>query len=251
MKHSISILAAAGAFVLALPANAQSQAEPDRGRTLLEIVATGEHYVAPDEATLNAGVVTFAPTSRQAAADNATAMDQVVAALRAAGLTARDIQTSNLSLEPRYADNRRDSEPPAIVGYQARNTVTVRVRDVQKASDYLTTLFEAGANTVSGPNFSLNDSTAAMRAARADAVAEAKVEAEAYAAAFDMRIVQVRRVSERGQRAQYNPIVVTGSRMGSVPPPPPPPPPSVSAPVAVGEMRQEVTLWVDYILEPR
>ena len=239
-------------MALSLPASAQSLSQPALGQTVLEIVATGEHYVAPDEATLNAGVITFATTSREAAADNARAMDRVVAALRAAGLAARDIQTSSLSLEPRYTNTRESAEPPAIAGYHARNTVTVRIRDVEKASDYLTTLFEAGANTVSGPHFTLSDSAAAMRAARADAVSEAKVEAEAYAEAFDMRVVQVLRVSERGQSAQYNPIVVTGSRVGaSPPPPPPPPPPGVSTPVAVGEMRQQVTVWVDYLLEPR
>ncbi|MCP9222989.1 SIMPL domain-containing protein [Erythrobacter sp. LQ02-29] len=242
----------ASSLLLAIPAgvSAQSAEMLAPGQTLLQVQATGESYAAPDMASVSGGVVTFAATSREAASSNADAMNTVVAALRKAGVAARDIQTQNLSLNPEYNYNRSEGQPPAITGYQATNSVTVRVRDVKKASDLLTVMFDAGANNVSGPNFSLSDDTDAVAKARTAAVAEAKAEAEAYAAAFDMKVVRVIRISERSQSAQYEPIIVTGSRIGA--PPPPPPPPPVSAPaVEVGEMQQSVTLFVDYALGPR
>lgn len=218
-------------------------------QTLLQVQADGEAYARPDQASLNAGVVTFAATSREAAEANAVQMAQVVEAIREAGVPARDIQTQAVTLEPQFNYNRENNVPPAIVGYQARNTVTVRVNDVDEASEILTTLFEAGANTVGGPFFSLKDDSAAVAAARSDAVANAREEAEAYAAAFGMRVAKVLRISERQVQSNYEPIIVTGSRIGAPPPPPPPPPTPTS--VEVGEMQQQVTLWVDFVLEPR
>ncbi|UOR08387.1 SIMPL domain-containing protein [Qipengyuania flava] len=223
-------------------------------QTLLEVQSSGQSYIAPDQASLTGGVVTFATTSREAADSNARAMNEVVAALKKAGVPARDIQTQSVSLDPQFNYDRQGGEPPRITGYQARNSVTVRVRDVTKASDMLTVLFEAGANTVSGPFFSIEDDSKAVAAARNDAVADAKAEAEAYASAFDMRVVKVLRISERQRSASYEPIIVTGSRIraGAPPPPPPPPPPPISATtVEVGQMQQEVTIWVDFALEPR
>ena len=221
-------------------------------------MATGEAYVAPDQATVTGGVVSFAPTSRGAADSNAEQMNDVVVALRRAGVEARDIQTQNLSLSPQFNYNGSDGAPPTITGYQATNNVTVRVRDVSKASDLLTTMFEAGANNVFGPNFSLTDDTDAVAEARAEAVADATLQANAYANAFGLKIVRVLRVSERGRQAQYEPVVTTGRKLGTAgapPPPPPPPPPAQSvsnaSSVEIGELQQTVTLYVDYALEPK
>ncbi len=245
-------------LAIAAPAalHAQSLDVLAPNQTLLEVIATGEAYVAPDQATVTGGVVTFAPTSREAADSNAEQMNKVVAALRRAGVEARDIQTQSLSLNPQFNYNGADGAPPTITGYQATNNVTVRVREVSKASGLLTVMFEAGANNVFGPNFSLSDDKNAVAEARNEAVADAALQAEAYANALGLKIVRVLRVSERGRQAQYEPIIVTGRRTGQagVPPPPPPPPAqSVSnvSSVEVGELQQTVTLYVDYALAPK
>lgn len=220
-------------------------------QTLLEVQSTGQSYVAPDQATLTGGVVTFATTSREAADSNARAMAQVVAALKKAGVAPRDIQTQSVSLDPQSNYDRQGAEPPRITGYQARNAVTVRVRDVTKASELLTVLFEAGANDVNGPFFSIEDDSAAVAKARDDAVSKAKAEADAYATAFGMRVVKVLRISERQRSATYESIVVTGSRIRPAGAPPPPPPPMSSPAVEVGEMEQKVTIWMDFALGPK
>ena len=247
------VVFAASTVLAAMPMQLYAQAYEilAPNQTLLEIQATGETYVKPDEATVTGGVVTFATTSREAADANAREMNRVVEAMRKAGVAARDIQTQSLSLAPQFNYNRSDGMPPDITGYQATNNVTVRVREVDEASDILTTMFEAGANNVYGPNFSLSDDTQAVAAARADAVADARQQAEAYANAFGLKITRVLRISERARSSQYEPIIVT-SRSRAAPPPPPPPPPSMSATaIEVGELQQSVTLFVDYALEPR
>ena len=244
MRRALFIsLALLGASTAAAQTSPTEVLAPNQ--TLLEVQSTGQSYVAPDQATLTGGVVTFATTSREAADSNARAMAQVVAALKKAGVAPRDIQTQSVSLDPQSNYDRQGAEPPRITGYQARNAVTVRVRDVTKASELLTVLFEAGANDVNGPFFSIEDDSAAVAKARADAVSKAKAEADAYATAFGMRVVKVLRISERQRSATYESIVVTGSRIRPAGAPPPPPA------LEVGEMEQKVTIWVDFALGPK
>ena len=250
MRRALFIsLALLGASTAAAQTSPTEVLAPNQ--TLLEVQSTGQSFVAPDQATLTGGVVTFATTSREAADSNARAMAQVVAALKKAGVAPRDIQTQSVSLDPQSNYDRQGAEPPRITGYQARNAVTVRVRDVTKASELLTVLFEAGANDVNGPFFSIEDDSAAVAKARADAVSKAKAEADAYATAFGMRVVKVLRISERQRSATYESIVVTGSRIRPAGAPPPSPPPMSSPAVEVGEMEQKVTIWVDFALGPK
>ncbi|WFL76803.1 SIMPL domain-containing protein [Altererythrobacter arenosus] len=250
------LILAASLFTLTAPGLAAAQQlELAPNQTLLEVQATGEAFVSPDRAILNGGVITFATSSREAVNANAVAMNKVVDALRKAGVDPRDIQTQNLSLNPQFNYSGRDGQPPEITGYQATNSMSVTVRDVRKSAELLTVMFDAGANNAFGPNFSLADYDAATVEARADAVKKAGEQAKAYADAFGMKIVKVHRISERAGGSYYQPIITRANRMA--PPPPPPPSPaavmnvSALSAVEVGEMQQNVTLFVDYILEPR
>src|SRR6195952_4415566 len=102
------------------------------GSTLLTVSAEGRATRAPDLAVFSAGVASTGKTAGEALSANAADMTRVIAALKRAGVADRDIQTSNLSLNPVYAEQRRlpdgrtDDTPPLITGYQVSNTVTVR-----------------------------------------------------------------------------------------------------------------------------
>ncbi|MGG2305128.1 SIMPL domain-containing protein, partial [Salmonella enterica] len=89
----------------------------------------------------------------------------VIAALKAAGIADRDIQTSNLSISPRYADTNSSALPP-VVGYEASNQVEVKQRKVAEFGKVIDALVAAGANQVNGPTFSLDDGDAAADEAR-------------------------------------------------------------------------------------
>lgn len=164
--------------------------------TRLDVVARGEVRRVPDLATISAGVVTQAPTAAQALADNAKAMDRVLAALKAAGIADRDVQTANIGLEPQYRYG--ENVPPVITGYQARNTVSVRFRDIGKSGAILDALVKQGANQINGPTLSLANPDSALDEARVDAIAKARARAEIYAKALGMRVIRIAAVSESG-----------------------------------------------------
>ena len=80
----------------------------------------------PDRATITAGVETQAPTAAGALEANSKAMAAVFAALEAAKVEKRDMQTSQLNLNPVYEPFREGAEaPPQVVAFQASNMVTV------------------------------------------------------------------------------------------------------------------------------
>ena len=236
---------------VAAPVAAQVAPTLNPGETLLEVASTGEAFAVPDRAVINAGVTTLAPTAAEAATANAQKMQQLVAALRSAGVAAADTRTSMVNLSPNQTWTREDG--PRITGYTATNNLTIMLRDPAKAAAIIAAAFGGGANNVNGPNFSLSNSSAALTAARADAVKRAREQANAYAANFGMKVVRVIRISERGQQAMYQPIVVTGSLAGLPPPPPPPAPvpPGAGTPVETGHVEQDVNLWVDFALAPK
>ena len=183
----------------AVPASAGAQAPVSVqaiSGTRLEISATGEATRVPDVAIISAGVVTRAASARAALAQTAARMERVRAALKSAGIADRDIQTSNISLNPeyRYVEN----QPPKLTGYTASNQLSVRFRDIAKSGDILDALVAEGSNQINGPNLTIDKPEEALDEARAKAVATGRARAELYARSLGMRVVRVVSVSESG-----------------------------------------------------
>lgn len=216
--------------------------------TLLEVAAQGSVDVAPDRASLMAGVVRTGATPQDASAAANEALATLTAALRAAGVAAREMQTQRLNVTPQYAPMGQGV--PRITGYTATGMLSVRILDLDRADAIYSAAFNGGSNNVQGPFFSLADDRQAVEDARRDAIAKARAEAESYAGGFGMRVARVIRISERGHSSAYQPVVVRGSAFRP-PAPPPPPPPTVTARVETGVLRQTVDLWVDFALVPR
>lgn len=187
---------AGAAAAIAVPATAQTTPVQAITGTRLDVVATGEVRRVPDIATINAGVVTQAPTASDAIRQNAARMGSVRNALRRAGIADRDIQTSQISLNPEYRYG--ENQPPRLVGYQASNQVSVRFRDIAKTGEILDALVGEGANQINGPSLSIDRPEAALDEARTLAVANARSRAELYARTLGMRIKRVLSVSEPG-----------------------------------------------------
>lgn len=164
--------------------------------TLLSVAVQAESRRVPDVATISAGVVTQAADANAAMRDNATQMEKVMAAIRAAGIAERDIQTSGISVQPqyRYAENT----PPTITGYQATNTVNLKVRDVAKLGKVLDALVANGANQINGPTFEVDKPDAAYDEARLAALKKAEARAQTYANATGMRVRRVVSINEGG-----------------------------------------------------
>ena len=163
-----SLLLAGTAFAQTAPVAAPMT--PSDG-TLLSISAQAEARRVPDVATLSAGVVTQAADANAAMRANATQMDKVMAAIKAAGIAERDIRTSGISLNPQY--KYVENQSPTITGYQASNTVDLKVRDVARLGKVLDALVASGANQVNGPNFEIDQPEPVYDQARRDALQKA------------------------------------------------------------------------------
>ena len=189
------------ALATALPMTANAQTPADVGAaaqagTLLSVSASAEASRTPDIATISTGVVTQAADANGAMRDNAGQMDKVMAALRAAGIAARDIQTSGINLNPQY--KYVENMPPAIVGYQASNTVNVKVRELAKLGKVLDALVAQGANQINGPSFGIDKPESALGEARIAAVKKAQAQAQAYADALGLQVKRIVSISEGG-----------------------------------------------------
>jgi len=237
-----------------LPAVAQAQQSPvpaiAEGHTSLTVSAEGSSNREPDLAVFSAGVTTQGATAGAALSANSTAMARVISSLKSAGIADRDIQTSNLNLNPVYAQPRRnadgsyDESERKIVGYQVTNTVSVRQRKLDNYGKVIDTLVAAGANQINGPNFQLDDSDAALNDARRAAMAKARERAQLYASAAGLRVVRIVSINESG--GYYQPMPVFARSVAMAPPAPPPPP----SPVQAGELELKANVTVLYELAP-
>ena len=191
-----SMFAALAALTLAVPSMADAQELTTRviNGTRLDLQARGESRVVPDVAVISAGVLTQSVDAGSAMRDNAARMSRVLAALKAAGIAAKDVQTQAVSLQPqyRYANN----EVPVITGYQANNMVTVRFRDIGKSGAVLDILVKEGANQINGPSLTVDDPEAAQDAARLAAMTKLRERAELYAKAAGLKVGRIVQLSE-------------------------------------------------------
>ena len=167
----------------------------------ITIEGHGEVMAAPDMAQINSGVTTQGATAREALDANTSAMAELIAELKAAGIEARDIQTSGFSVNPNYVySDARDANgytlPPKINGYQVSNTVTVAVRDLEGLGAILDKSVNVGANTINGISFSVADPTELYNEARKAAFADARSKAELYATAANATLGDLEAISE-------------------------------------------------------
>lgn len=219
------------------------------GNTLLNISAEGKTARMPDLAVFTAGVTTQGKTAGEALAENAQRMTGVIAALKKAGIAERDIQTSNLSVNPVYGQPKRlpdgsiEPQDPVIIGYQATNQVSVRQRKIDQYGKVIDTLVAAGANQVNGPSFQVDSPEGALDEARVAAMSKARARADLYAKAAGLRVVRVLSISENGGWAPppQPPMVFARAEMVSA---------QKASPVAAGELEMTVTVNVSYELAP-
>lgn len=203
MIRLMTAAALTATFPLAAAAQTAPTATVAEG-TLLDVVAEGRVSRVPDIATIRAGVVSQSATAADALSANARQMASVLAALKAAGIAERDIQTATIALNPQY--RYTENQPPVITGYQASNTVSVKFRDIARSGTILDTLVKQGANQIDGPNLTIDAIDAAMDEARVDAVKRARTRADLYARALGMRVDRIVMVSEGGDIGMPGPI---------------------------------------------
>ena len=173
---------AATAAAIALPAQTYAaNVEIDASGPVIELDIYEAVTVAPDMATIGAGVTSEAPTAVEALRMNSAEMQKVIDRIKALGIAEKDIQTTGINLSARY-DYDREGQRQIFRGYQVSNRVSVNLRKIEDTGKVLDALVAAGATDLSGPNFSIENDDAAKDAARKRALERATDRATAYAA---------------------------------------------------------------------
>jgi uncharacterized protein YggE len=239
----VRLVIALALAALATAATAQPAMELAPGEALLSVQAEGRFATRPDTMTITAGAVTTGATAAEAVAANNVLAQRLIAAVRSGGIEPRDIRTSHFQVRPSFEGGRDEQEgrPPRILGYVATNVIEVRLRDLENVQSLISRLFEAGANTVSGPRFTLADDRAARRAAERNAIEEARAEAENYAVAMGRRVGRLLRIADRrswSETISDEGIVISGTR---IPP----------TPLEPGELEVRAVVFVDFALAPQ
>ncbi len=188
MFRSISLLA--GCLLLAA-----TLAQATEAPRMLSVNGLGQVSAPPDLAVIQAGVQTSAESAGQALRANSTAMAAVLDVLRESGIAERDLQTTNVRVQPEYRHDRNTGQAE-MIGYQAGNDVRVRVRDLDRLGELLDALVSAGGNQLHGISFAIDDPAPLLDQARDRAVQDARHRAERYAAAAGVRVGKVLSISE-------------------------------------------------------
>ena len=185
-------LAVAAALALVGPGR-PGQAEAGSAGSVRSITVTGSGAATavPDRAAFSFGVTSQGKTASAALNANSAEMKKVIAAIKASGVAAKDIQTAAVSLSPRYSPNGED-----IVGYTASNSVNATIKGVARAGAVIDAAVNAGANQVFGPAFTRSDEALLYRKALRVAVANARGKAQTLAGTARVKLGAVRSIVE-------------------------------------------------------
>jgi uncharacterized protein YggE len=235
--------------LVTVPASAQQiSATPDQlaAAPLVTVQISEQLRSPPDEATLNAGTESRAPTASAALTADKMKTEHLVEAIKGAGIPAKDIQTEGVSVRADYQFETINGQGhQRLAGYVASNNVSIKTRQIDRLVILLDTLTAAGAINIYGPNFSIADPAPLRAEARKRAMARGESEASEYARNAGFRTVQLLSVQE-GVSYHAADIVVSGTRMQTVSAPAPPPPPPPGGGIEPGQIETGVTLTLEY-----
>ena len=205
----------------------------------ISVNGIGRVTTTPDVADVRVGVQVTRPKVRDAQSAAATAMTDVIAALKKAGIADKDIQTTSLSLQPVY-DYSNNGNTPRLTGYQIVNAVQATVRKLDTISDVIDGALAAGATTLDGITFRVDDPAAAEAQARDAAMKDARARADALAGAAKVTITGVSSISEQaGSVPVPVPYLQAGGAKDA----------AASTPVQVGTNEVDVSVSVVYLID--
>jgi len=203
-----------------------------------QISVSGEGRVeaAPDMAMITLGVSERAETAAEAMRATSAAVALILTRLEAAGLAARDVQTRAITLYPIHNNKRSNDTPPEIIGFEASNTLNVRVRDLALLGPVLDGVLEDGANTFGGLRFSVQDPAPLMQEARRRAVADGMARAKLLAEGAGVVLGPVQTITDVGRTRGPQMMEMTAARADSVP-------------IAAGELSLSATVSMVFVIE--
>jgi len=180
-------------------ATAQDMATPESDMALgvptVSVSGHGSVNVPPDTASVNIGVDIIKPTLGEAQEQATAQATAVIEAFEASGIAPEDIQTDYFSVNI-LRDYSENADPTAITGFEIINQLRVTVRDTEQLGELLDAAVNAGANSIYGVTFYVDDQTAAASEARVEAVEDARTKAEELASAAGLTLGPLVAISE-------------------------------------------------------
>jgi uncharacterized protein len=161
----------------------------------ITISAEGKVASSPDMATVNGSVQAKANTAAEAQSQIAKGAQKVTDYLKTQGIKSEDVSTSDYSIYPLY-DYSTPGRANVIIGYQANETLSVKVRDTSKLGTVLDGMTKNGVEQISGVNYSFDNPDNFRAEAREKALANAKEKAQSLAKSAGVRLGKLVTFSE-------------------------------------------------------
>lgn len=213
------------------------------------VSAEGKVVAVPDVAQFSFGVKTEGGLNiADLQTENTKKVNEAINFVKSNGVDSKDIKTANYSLDPRYQyyscpKSGGACPPPEIVGYTVSQTVLVKIRDFKKIGDILAGVVKNGANEVSSLSFTIDDQTLVQDQARNEAIAKAKVRAQAVAKAGGFHLGRLLSIEENTTPIYYGYETMKAAGIGGG---------AVSAPtpaIEAGSQEVTVTMILRYEIE--
>jgi len=160
---------------------------------MINVTGNAEVILAPDIAYISIGVHSEAESAKAAVATNNSQTQAVIDAIKSQGVDATDIQTTNFSVyqQQKTGPNGEDLG----IFFMTDNTVYVTMRDISKIGDILDASISAGANSIYGITFDVQDKETALASGREEAMANAKAQADELTKAAGATLGAVQSIS--------------------------------------------------------
>jgi uncharacterized protein YggE len=160
---------------------------------MINVTGNAQVILAPDIAYVSIGVHSEAKSAAEAVASNNSQTQAVIDAIKGQGVDAKDIQTTNFSV---YQQEKFAPTGESLgTFFMTDNTVYVTMRDITKIGDILDSAISAGANTIYGITFDVQDKEAALATGRDQAMTDAQTQAEQLAKAAGVTLGDVQSIN--------------------------------------------------------
>lgn len=200
LSAGVAVIALAAVFLVGLKVAEDDDSKPASGTTDAQaygIVTAGQGKVTatPDQLTFNASVTNTRPTTSAALTASNADVAAVTAAAKKAGIDPKDIETTALSVRPKYRYDRTGSH---LTGYSANQRLQILVRTLDDAGKVISAVTDAGGNSVniSSIKLTLSNRDALIDEARSEAVAKSRASADAIAKAAGREVGKLEYVQE-------------------------------------------------------
>ncbi|MBZ9572708.1 SIMPL domain-containing protein [Patescibacteria group bacterium] len=205
----------------------------------------GEIYARPDLALTTFSVITEAKTVTEAMANNTEKMNSIISVMKDGGIEEKDLKTTSFNIYPRYEyyDEKSCVIPPCptgkrvLVGYEVRQSLQVKIRDMAKIGDIIQGATDVGANQVGDLQFTIDKEDELKKQARGQAIEKAKTKATELASQLGVNLVRITNFSESAVTPRYYELMKEAVGGADVPEAPQ---------IEIGENKIEVTVTITY-----